>query len=135
MKFQPASIHEIKRMSIGSAACLVLMIAAFFLLSLVGVGGFGWKIVLSGLVGTLIALANFAILCLTIQSAAEIEDKKQIKARFQVSYNVRLFFQAAWVVVAFLLSCFNVIAASVPLLFPTIVIYFLQSRGKLVTPQ
>ena len=135
MKFQPASIHEIKRMSIGSAICLVLMIAAFFLLSLVGVGSFGWKIVLSGLVGTLIALANFVILCLTIQSAAEIEDKKQIKARFQVSYNVRLLFQAAWVVVAFLLSCFNVIAASVPLLFPTIVIFFLQSRGKLVTPQ
>ena len=134
MKFQPASIHEIKRMSIGSAICLVLMIAAFLLLSLVGVGSFGLKIILSGVVGTLIAIANFAILCLTIQNAAEVEDKKQMKARFQVSYNARLVFQAAWVVVAFLLPCFNVIAAAVPLLFPTIVIFFLQSRGKLVTP-
>ena len=134
MKFQPASIYEIKRMSIGSAICLVLMIAAFLLLSLVGVGSFGLKIILSGVVGTLIAIANFAILCLTIQNAAEVEDKKQMKARFQVSYNARLVFQAAWVVVAFLLPCFNVIAAAVPLLFPTIVIFFLQSRGKLVTP-
>lgn len=130
MKFQPASIYELKRLSIGSAICLSLMIAVFFLLSLVGVGNFGVGIILSGGVGTLIAIANFAILCLTIQNAAQLEDKKQIKARFQISYNGRLIFQAAWVVAAFLLSSLNMIAATVPLLFPAIVIFFLHSRGK-----
>jgi len=57
-----------------------------------------------------------------------------MKARFQLSYNARLILQAAWVVVAFLLPCFHVIAAAVPLLFPTLTIYYLQFRGVLVTP-
>lgn len=134
MKLQPASQREIKRIAIGSGICLGLMYAAFFVLSLLNVVAFSYKILLGGLIGTVIAVANFAVLCLTIQKAAETEDKKQMKARFQLSYNFRLAVQAGWVVAAFLIPVFNVIAAAVPLLFPTVVIFFLQSRGKLVTP-
>ena len=57
-----------------------------------------------------------------------------MKARFQVSYNLRMIIQAGWVVVAFMVPWFHVVAAAVPLLFPTLTIYFLQSRGKLVEP-
>lgn len=134
MKLQPASKKEIKRISVGSAICFVIMVAVFFVLSCLGVGTFGYTVILGGLAGTLVAIGNFTLLCLTIQRAAEIEDKKQMKARIQVSYNARLFLQAAWIVVAFLLPCFHVIAAAIPLLFPTVVIYVLQIKGKLVEP-
>lgn len=134
MKLQPASKKEIKRISVGSAICLVIMVAVFFALSCLGIGTFRYTVILGGLAGTLVAIGNFTLLCLTIQRAADIEDKKQRKARIQVSYNARLFLQAAWIVVAFLLSCFHVIAAAVPLLFPTVVIYVLQCKGKLVEP-
>jgi len=134
MKFQPASLKEIRRITVGSLICLVGMYAVFFLLSQFGIGTFSYQVFLGGAVGTLIAIANFALLCLTIQNAAQIQDQKQMKARFQLSYNARLIFQAAWVVVAFLLPWFNPIAAAVPLLFPTVIIYYLQSRGKLVSP-
>jgi dipeptide/tripeptide permease len=85
-------------------------------------------------VGTLLAVVNFALLCLTIQKAAETEDKKQMKAKFQLSYNARLIAQALWVLAAFLLPCFQTVAAALPLLFPTLVIFFLNKQGKLVTP-
>ena len=63
-----------------------------------------------------------------------MENGPKLKARIQLSYNGRLIFQAAWVLIAFLAPCFNTLAAAIPLLFPTAVIYFLQSRGKLVDP-
>ena len=134
MKLQAASKKEVLRIAIGTAICLVIMLAVFFVLSLFQIVPFDYKVILGGLVGGTVAVANFAVLCLTIQSAARIEDKKSMKARIQVSYNIRLFLQAAWVVAAFLLPWFNVVAAALPLLFPTVVIFFLQSRGKLVTP-
>lgn len=134
MKLQKASVREIKRVAIGSGICLLLMFAVFFVLSLVNVVAFDYRILLGGIVGTAIAIGNFTLLCITIQKAAETEDKKLMKAKFQMSYNGRLIAQAAWVVAAFLLPVFNVFAAAIPLLFPTLIIFFLQSRGKLVTP-
>ncbi|MBQ3252061.1 MAG: ATP synthase subunit I [Oscillospiraceae bacterium] len=134
MKFQTASLKEIKRISVGSGLCFVLMIAGFALLDLLGIGTLDYRVLLGGVVGTAVAVLNFAALCLTIQNAATADDKKQMKARFQLSYNIRLIAQAAWVVLAFLLECFHGIAAALPLLFPTLVIFFLQSRGVLVTP-
>lgn len=134
MKLQDASRKEIRRVAVGSVVGLGLMIAAFFVLSLLGVGKMDYRIFLSGIVGTVIAVLNFTVLCLTIQKAAQTEDQKQMKARFQLSYNVRLIIQCGWVVAAFLLPCFHVIAAAVPLLFPTLTIYYLQFRGILVTP-
>ena len=135
MKLQPASKKEIRRIAVGSAVCLLIMLAVFFLLSLLGIGTFRYTIFLGGLAGTLVAILNFAALCLTIQSAADIQDKKQMKTRIQASYHFRLLLQAAWVVAAFLIPWFHVIAAAVPLLFPTAVIFFLQSTGRLVIPQ
>ena len=134
MKLQAASKREILRITIGTGICLLIMLAVFFVLSLLDMVKFDYRVLLGGAVGALVAIANFAALCLTIQSAATIEDKKAMKARIQVSYNARLFLQAAWVVAAFLLPCFNVVASALPLLFPTLVIFFLQSRGKLTQP-
>ena len=134
MKLQEASKKEIKRIAVGTGVCFVMMIAVFALLSLFGVVAFDYRVLLGGVAGSLIAIGNFTILCLTIQSAAQIEDKKQMKMRFQLSYHYRLVLQAGWVVAAFFLPCFNVFAAAIPLLFPTVVIWYLQSRGQLVTP-
>lgn len=134
MKFQSASKKEIKRISFGSGICLALMLGGFFLLSQLGIGSFDYRVLLSGAVGTAVAVGNFALLCITIQNAAGADNQKQMKARFQLSYNARLIAQAAWVLAAFMLPCFHVLAAAIPLLFPTVIIYFLQMNGKLVSP-
>ena len=79
-------------------------------------------------------IVSFIILCLSVQRAADMEPGKAMKAQMQLSYNLRLLLQAGWVVAAFLLPCFQVLAAAVPLLFPTVIIFYLQQKGKLVTP-
>lgn len=134
MKLQAASRKEVSRITVGVLACDCLMIAALFLLSLAGVGTFDLtKILLGTLLGSVIAVANFVILCLTIQSSLEIENKKKMKNRFQMSYNIRMVVQAGWVVAAFLLrERIHFVAAAAPVLFPNVVILFLQFTGKLM---
>ena len=135
MKLQPASRKELSRIALGTLACDVVMIAALFLLSLVGVGTFdAFRILLGAACGSVVAVVNFAILCLTVQSAVEIENKKKMKARFQLSYNVRLILQAGWVVLCFVLKPIHFVAGAAPILFPNVVIFFLQSRNKLFQP-
>ena len=48
--------------------------------------------------------------------------------------NGRLLLQAGWIIVAILVPHIHVVAAAVPLLFPNLVIFYLQSKGKLVEP-
>ena len=134
MKLQSASKKEIKRIAIGTAACDVLMIAGLFLLSQFDMGTFSYRIFLGALGGSVIAILNFTIMCLTIQKAVDIEEKKQMKAFIQGSYNGRLLLQAGWIVVAFVVPHLHVVAAAVPLLFPNLTIFYLQFKGKLVEP-
>lgn len=132
MKLQPASRKELSRIAIGTLVCDGVMIAALFVLSLVGVGSFDvFRILLGAACGSVVAIVNFAILCLTVQSAVEIENKKKMKARFQLSYNIRLLLQAGWVVLCFLLKPIHFVAGAAPILFPNVVIFFLQSRNRL----
>ena len=132
MKLQPASKKQLSRIAAGCGVCAVIEIAAFGVLHFCGIGQFSYRIILGTLGGTLIAILNFALMCLMVQTAAATQDQKLRKAKVQASYNLRLFVQAAWVVAAFFIPFINVIAAAVPLLFPTAVIYFLQITGRLM---
>ena len=134
MKLQAASKKEVKRMAVGSVICAVIELAGFFLLHLLGIVRFTYRVVLGTAGGVIVALLGFVILCLSVQQAVSMEAGKAMKARMQMSYNLRLLLQAGWVVVAFFAPCFNVLAAAAPLLFPTVIIYFLQEQGKLVEP-
>lgn len=135
MKLQQASRKEIVRISIGVLICDAIMILTLLVLSLVGVGTFSlFRILLGAFFGSIVAIANFTLLCLTVQRAAETEDQRLMKRRFQLSYNLRLLIQAAWVVVCFAVPQIHFAAGAAPILYPNIVIYFLQIRGKLVSP-
>ena len=130
MKLQPASKKEVKRIAKGVLICSALMIAAIFVLSLVGIGTFSYRVFVGAAGGSLFAILNFTIMCLTIQKATGIGDQKQMKAFIQGSYNGRLMLQAGWVVVAIMVPHFQVIASAAPLLFPNLTIFYLQSKGK-----
>ena len=133
MKLQAASRKEITRISLGTLACDGIMVAGLFLLSQFGVGKFELsRILLGAACGSVVAVVNFTILCLTVQMAAEMENKRKMKARFQLSYNVRLLVQAAWVVACFLIPQIHFVAGAAPVLFPNVTILYLQFKGKLV---
>lgn len=134
MKLQSASQREVKRIACGTAAGGALLIAALFALSKMGIGEFDYRVITGAIGGCLVAVVNFAMMCLTIQRAVNIGEQKAMKTFIQGSYNGRLLLQAGWIVAAYLMPWFNVFAAAIPLLFPNLMIFYLQARGKLVTP-
>lgn len=132
MKLQPASRKEVARIAVGCSIFAVIELAGLLLLSLLGIGKFSYKMIIGAVGGTGVAIFNFALMCMMIQNAAGIQDQKLLKAKVQGSYNFRILVQAAWVAAAFFIPWINVIAAAIPLLFPTAVIYYLQMTGKLM---
>jgi len=130
MKLQPASKKEIARIAVGTAACAAVMTAIFAGLGLAGIVSFGWPVVAGAVGGSLVAVGNFTLLCLTVQKAAAMEDPKQVRAYVQASYNGRLMLQGAWGVAALLLPWIQPVAALLPLLFPRVAIYALQATGR-----
>lgn len=135
MKLQAASRREISRIAIGTLVCDGIMVASLFLLSQFGIGSFPViRILLGAALGSVVAVLNFTILCLTVQSAVDIENKRKMKARFQLSYNIRLGVQAAWVVLCFAIPQIHFVAGAAPILFPNVVIFYLQYKGKLMPP-
>ena len=134
MKLQAASKKELQRLAVGSVICMAIEIVVFLLLHLLKIYSFSYRIILSAVGGVIIELLSFVILCLAVQRAVNTTDEKARKAKMQLSYYLRMLIQAAWVVLAFIVSFLNVIAAAAPLLFPTLIIFFLQRRGTLVEP-
>ena len=134
MKLQKASLYEIKRMAKGSVLLGAAQTVVFFVLWLFKVVDRFYPTVIGTVGGIIITVLSFTILCLAIQRAADTQDQKVMKGRMQLSYNIRLLIQAGWVVAAFFIPFINVIAAGVPLLYPTIIIMALQRMGKLVAP-
>ena len=133
MNLQPASRREIKRIAIGTAILDVLMIGAFALLGLLKIMDFQpLPIVLSAAVGSLLAIGSFTLLCITVQQAVEIEDRKKMQAKFQLSYNIRMVVQAGWVVICFFVPWLNIFAGAIPLAFPKVTILYLNGKGKLI---
>lgn len=133
MKLQSASRKEIKRIATGTFILDVLMIAAFGLLGLLGIMEFEFlPILLAAAVGSCLAIGSFTLLCITVQQAVEIEDKKKMQAKFQLSYNIRMIVQAGWVVICFFVPWLNIFAGAIPLAFPKVTILYLNGKGKLI---
>ena len=133
MKLQPASRREIKRIAIGTAILDVLMIAAFALLGLLDILKFQpLSVILAAAIGSALAIGSFTMLCITVQQAVEIEDRKKMQAKFQLSYNIRMIVQAGWVVTCFFVPWLNIFAGAIPLAFPKVTILYLNNKGKLV---
>ena len=134
MKLQAASRREVKRTAIGTAVLGAALLVIMCLLSKICVVTFDYRMITGVIGGCVIAVVNFTMMCLTIQRAVNISEQKAMKAFIQGSYNGRLLLQAGWIVASYLMPWTNVLAAAVPLLFPNLMIFYLQARGKLVTP-
>ena len=135
MKLQPASKKMSTMIAIGTTVGYLIMLASFWGLSLVETAvPFDYTVILGGAVGSVVAILNFVLMCLTIQTASQKEGEKKVKLWVQLSYNSRMLLQCAWVVLAAILPWFHLIASALPLLFPTMVIIVMRKNKKLIEP-
>ena len=126
---QEASKKELFRIVRGIAVLTALELVVFALLGVWGIVSFGARIVVSALLGALMAGINFTVLCYTVQRAAAVEEVKNRRAVLQLSYNGRMLSQGIWCVLCLAVRSLQPVAGILPLLFPRVVIFILQITG------
>lgn len=121
-KLQPAVRKETKRIAAVTFLGVILMWAVFGILHLVIPESvpFNYTVILGGIGGGFIAVLNFFLMALTVQSVAAQTDEDTAKNQMKVSYRQRLLLQVIWMIVAMVAPCFQVAAGIAPLLFPSL---------------
>ena len=110
-------------------ACLVLLICFFFLhIAKPEKVSFDYRVILSAVLGTLVAVMNFYLMGLTVQEIVNTENQEDAYQKMRASYRNRTMLQLIWIVIALIAPIFNAVAGIIPLLFPGA---FLRIRGVL----
>ncbi len=124
MKLQPAVKKETAHIAVGTAAGVAVMLAVFAL-----IGRADWGVVVSGLLGGVLAVANFLLLGVTVQRVANQSDEGRGRKMMQFSYNMRMLLLVLWLILAVAVPFFNWVAAMIPLLLPRLTIAVMQLTG------
>ena len=128
----PAVKLETKRVAIATGIMTILMWIVF------GIGHalspqqipFNYTVILGGLAGGIVAVANFFLMGLTVQQVASTTDEDLAKSKMKASYSQRFLLQVVWIILAIVLPCFQFAAGILPLLFPSLSIK-LRTMGML----
>lgn len=124
MQIQPAVKKETSRIASGTAILTILMFAGFIFLQrlLPERVPFDYKVILSGILGSIIATGNFFLMGLTVQKVTFSESEDAAYKAMKSSYRFRTATQLLWAVLTLILPCFNGAAGILPLFFPNLCI-------------
>ena len=154
MKIQPAVRDQTKALAIGVCILTALMVGVFLV-----IGKFDWTVLTGALLGAATGIANFFLMALTVQKAADemkplppepseeetgetseaqdetkeaplSEGAKRGRDRVRLSYTLRMLGVGAVAVRGAVLPWFNIYAVLIPLLFPGLVIRVIGARAS-----
>ena len=128
MRVQETVKKETLHIAICSVTLTVLMWVAFFLLHifLPKKISFDYRVILAGILGCVIAVMNFFLMGVTVQSVLNVENQEEAYQRMRLSYRKRTMLQLGWIILAIVAPCFQAVPGIIPLLFPGA---FLRIRG------
>ena len=118
----------VKRETGFVALCVLvgsILLEAVFLL----MGQWDYTVLLGNLLGGVTAVGNFLLMGLMIQKAIRQDEKAAVNT-VRLSQGGRLFMQGLVLMLAAVLSCFNIWAAAIPLLIPRVGFTLRQWFGK-----
>lgn len=130
MKIAPAVKKETGHIALGTAIGVVLILIGFFV-----VKQFNSGVLVSAIIGGMVAVLNFFILGLTVQKIANGESEERGRKWMQFSYNMRMLVMVIWLIVALAVPFFNWVAALLPLLMPRLTIAVMQVTGIYKKPE
>lgn len=125
MKLQKAVRQETLSVALGTGIGCLGLIAVFLLFYLIFPESsvrFDYRVVLGALCGGAVAVANFFLMALTVQSVVNVENREDALRMMRVSYRNRMLMRGIWIIVAIFAPCFNYAAGIIPLFIPGFVI-------------
>lgn len=125
MKLQNAVKKETEAVAAGTGIGCVILILLFWVFYLIFPESsvkFDYRVVLGALCGGAVAVGNFFLMALTVQSVVNVENKDDALRMMRVSYRNRMLMRGAWIIIAIFAPIFNYAAGIIPLFFPSFVI-------------
>ncbi len=133
-KLQPGVKKEVRNIVIYTCIGIVLELILLTLAHFFWIPDkipFDYTLFTGAVCGGLVAILNFVLMALTVQKVAGVtDDEKTARKILQASYSRRMLMQIVWIVIAIAAPCFQVVAAILPLLFPTMGIKIKTMLGK-----
>lgn len=131
-KIQPAVKQETKKVAISTGIGVLLMWLVFVVLHLVMPQKvpFDYTVIAGGAIGGFVAVLNFFLMGIAVQSVAASNEEDAARAKMRSSYSQRMMMQMLWGIVAIVFPCFHFVAGLLPLLFPSIGIKVMNVRRK-----
>lgn len=135
MTLQPAVKKETGRIFVGTAVLTALMVILFWLLHRMTPESvpFDHKVVISGVIGCLVAVANFFLMAVAVQKVAGSTSEDKARQMFTFSFRYRMMIQLVWAILALAVPLFNGAAGIIPLFFPSLVIKAMGIQAGLAT--
>ena len=130
MRVQETVKKETVQIAVQSSIATIVMWICIFVLHrfLPEKVAFDYRVILSGLLGTAVAVMNFFLMGVTVQSVLNVENQEEAYQKMRLSYRNRTMLQLVWIILAVVLPCFQPVAGILPLLFPGA---FLRIKGIL----
>ncbi len=124
MRLQPAVKKETLNIIKAEIIGVLIMFAVFFVLNLIvpDTVPFNVGVIISGLLGGVVAVLNFLIMGISIQKMTEVEDIELGKKLFKTYYRYRILLQIVWGIIALVVPFLHGLAGLLPLLIPTFAI-------------
>ena len=113
--------QTLQRIAIGSGILMLVMFLIYLLLGKLTVG-----VVIGGILGVAAAMLNLFLLGQAVRKAASAPDADLAKGLVKSSYSFRMLMQVLVCIAAFLIPGIDGISCLIALVFPRIVIFFLQ---------
>lgn len=117
MKNKNPVLSQILWLSVGMVICLGLMLGVYAL-----IGRFSLPVLIGGLVGTLLAIGNFAFMAIGLINLTGETDATRIKLKTQGGFLIRTVALIGLAVVAIYFGKCDPVATLLPLLFVRIVL-------------
>ena len=130
MRVQETVKKETVQIAVQSSIATIVMWICIFVLHrfLPEKVAFDYRVILSGLLGTAVAVTNFFLMGVTVQSVLNVENQEEAYQKMRLSYRNRTMMQLVWIILPVVLPCFQPVAGILPLLFPGA---FLRIKGIL----
>ena len=99
MRVQETVKKESLQIAVQSGIATVVMWICIFILHhfIPEKVSFDYRVILSGLLGTVVAVMNFLLMGITVQSVLSVENQEEAYQRMRLSYRKRTMLQLGWI--------------------------------------
>ncbi len=127
MQLDPVVKKELRFIALAALICSVLVQVGFWLVSLwVEAVSWDYTVALGGVLGYILAVFNFFLMCLAVQRSVSDPDPRHAQLAMKASYTRRMLMILAVLIVSFVVDAIHWLPVAAAVFYPTVSIFVRQ---------